>query len=118
FTSAPGNDDFVVIKLKHVSAVATAAVLDAAFNGPPQQGGGGGQGGGGKGGGKGGGFGGGMGGGMDGGGMAQFFQALGGGGQMPKGARPERIRVVADPSTNQLLIKASPLDILTIRELL
>jgi type II secretion system protein D len=121
FVTTPAGDDFVVIKLKHVSAVATAAVLDAAFNGPKdEKGGGGGFGGKGGGfGGKGGGFGGDRfgGGGMD--GMAQFFQAMGGGGgQLPKTTRQDRIRVVADPATNQLLIKASPLDILTIRELL
>jgi hypothetical protein len=33
------------------------------------------------------------------------------------GAREDRIRVVADPATNALLIKASPLDMLTIRKL-
>ena len=42
--------------------------------------------------------------------------AFGGGG--PTIARNERIRVVADPATNSLLIKASPLDTLTIRNLL
>jgi type II secretory pathway component GspD/PulD (secretin) len=31
---------------------------------------------------------------------------------------PERVRVVADPATNSLLVKASPLDTLTIRNLL
>ncbi|MCI0681446.1 MAG: hypothetical protein L0Y71_05015 [Gemmataceae bacterium] len=40
---------------------------------------------------------------------------FGGGPMMPGN---ERIRVVADPATNSLLIKASPLDTLTIRSLL
>jgi type II secretory pathway component GspD/PulD (secretin) len=39
-------------------------------------------------------------------------------GAMPGGPPPERVRVVADPATNSLLIKASPLDTLTIRKLL
>jgi type II secretory pathway component GspD/PulD (secretin) len=42
----------------------------------------------------------------------------GGFGGGPTIARNERIRVVADPATNSLLIKASPLDTLTIRNLL
>jgi type II secretory pathway component GspD/PulD (secretin) len=44
-----------------------------------------------------------------------------GGGSMGPGAglaRAERVRVVAEPNTNTLLIKASPLDVLTIRNLL
>ena len=40
---------------------------------------------------------------------------FGGGPAMPRG---ERVRVVADPGSNSLLIKASPLDTLTIRRLL
>ena len=44
-----------------------------------------------------------------------------GGGSMGPGtglARAERVRVVAEPITNTLLIKASPLDVITIRNLL
>src|SRR5205814_982777 len=40
-------------------------------------------------------------------------QMMGGGGQQ----RVERIRVVADPTTNAILVKATPLDMLTVRHL-
>src|SRR5437870_5030714 len=62
-----------------------------------------------------------------GGGAAGGFDGFGAGGGFPgqfagaPGAmvtREERIRVVADPATNALLIKASPLDFLTIRNLI
>jgi type II secretory pathway component GspD/PulD (secretin) len=113
FLSTPGNDEFVVIKLKNVSAVATAALLDVAFNGMKEQGG---KGGGGGGFGKGG-FGKGGGGGTQ--AMMDFFTQMGGGGaKPPTNPREDRIRVVADPATNQLLIKASPIDLVTIRDLL
>jgi type II secretory pathway component GspD/PulD (secretin) len=41
-----------------------------------------------------------------------------GGAPGPGRPRPERARIIADPVTNSLLIKASPLDLLTIRHLL
>jgi general secretion pathway protein D len=116
FMTTPGNDEFVVIKLKNVSAVATAALLDVVFNGAKDQGGKGGGGGGGFGKGGGGGFGKGGGGAAQ---MMELFSQMGGGGaKLPTNPKEDRIRVVADPATNQLLVKASPLDLVTIRALL
>jgi type II secretory pathway component GspD/PulD (secretin) len=108
------SGDFEVLKLKHASAVEVAKVLDAAFNGTktdqqqqqqqqlqpfnfPQFGGGAGAGGAGA--------------------------AARAGGRIAAAAAnaaaaKERIRVVADTATNSLLVKASPLDMLTIRGLL
>jgi type II secretion system protein D len=87
--------DFSVIKLQNASAIEAAKVLDEAFNGKqqPQQGGRGNRGGG--------------------------FNPFGGGGAAPV-ANPieDRIRVVADPNTNSLLIRAKPVDLLTIRRLI
>jgi type II secretory pathway component GspD/PulD (secretin) len=40
------------------------------------------------------------------------------GGMKGAGPRLERVRVIADPATNSLLVKASPLDLFTIRNLL
>src|SRR5262249_19668712 len=80
------------------NATEAAKVLDEAFNGTrpanqQQQGG------------PGGGFG--------------FFGRFGGqGAAAPQNPTPNRVRVVADPGTNSLLVKASPLDMLTIRRLL
>jgi len=104
-----GEGDFQIIRLKNANAVQTAQVLDELFNGPkdknPQQN---------RGGVLGvlsglGGFGGRGGGGPFGAGAAAPVVA---------DARKERIRVVADPGTNALLVKASPIDLLTIRSLL
>lgn len=98
--TTPGEGDFEVIKLKNASATEAARVLDEAFNGPKQP--------------------------ANQGGRNQGFQ-------MPFGGRfaaanaappadptpsPNRVRVVADPSTNSLLVRANPLDMLTIRRLL
>jgi type II secretion system protein D len=137
--NSPISDEFTIIPIKNVNAVQVASVLDLAFNGPIQQGGGGGGGGGkgGGGGGKGGGGGGfggggfggqggggfgggGMGGGQGGDGISNFFQALQGGqgGGIRGPARPERIRVVADSQTNSILVKASLIDLETIYDLL
>src|SRR5262249_43106825 len=100
-TTPVGAGDFEVIKLKYANAGGAAKVLDEAFNGvkpgggrqqqglPFPFGGGGGP-----------------------GGFLQ--QMLGQGG----GNRVENITVVADTSTNSLLVKAKPLDMLTIRRLL
>ena len=135
--NSPISDEFTIIRIKNVNAVQVASVLDQAFNGPLQQGGGGmggggGKGGGGKGGGgfggggfggggQGGGFGGqgGMGGG-GGDGISNFFQALQGGqgGGVRGQPRPERIRVVADSQTNSILVKANLVDLETIYDLL
>jgi type II secretory pathway component GspD/PulD (secretin) len=98
-----GPGDFEVINLKYASAVEVAKILDEAFNGPkgqPQGGGGGGPR-------PGGGF----------PGLPQMLGGLLGGGGAPQG-RIENMRVVADPATNALLIRAKPIDMLTIRRLL
>jgi type II secretion system protein D len=106
-----GEGDFEVIPLKYASAADAAKVLDEAFNGPMPQAG---QGRGNRGGG------GGFGGGDQGGGPGAFFsQFAARGAQGPQGApRENRIRVVADPGTNSLIIRANPLDMFTIRRLL
>jgi type II secretory pathway component GspD/PulD (secretin) len=86
-----GEGDFEVIKLKNANATDAAKVLDEAFNGtkPTQQQG------------------------------IGFFGQFGGRGVAPPpNPSANRIRVVADASTNSLLVRASPLDMLTIRRLL
>ena len=115
-----GEGDFTVLRLKKANATEVARIIDAWFN-PPARGGGGQQnplaallgGGGGPGGGMqfsigGGGPGGGRGG--------------PGGGGAPGGAAPAteqtRVRIVADPSTNALLVRASFVDLMTIKEML
>jgi type II secretory pathway component GspD/PulD (secretin) len=98
-----GEGDFEIIRLANANAADAARVLDEAFNGTRQQ-----TGGGGLGGGPGGGFpfnpfgfGGGR---------------FGGGGQQT--VRENRIRVVADTASNSLLVRASPIDMISIRRLL
>lgn len=92
-TTTPGAEgDFEVIRLKNASATDAAKVLDEAFNGTkqqaPQQG-------------------------------FPFFGRFGGmNAQPPANPAENRIRVVADPSSNSLLVKASPVDMLTIKRLL
>lgn len=92
-TQSPGGDgDFEIIRLKNASAAEAAKVLDEAFNGTKQA-------------------------------VAQpmpagfgrFGAAMA---QAPITPAENRIRVVADPTTNSLLVRASPLDLLTIRRLL
>jgi type II secretion system protein D len=107
--STPG--DFAVIRLKYASAVDVAKMLDDFFNPPKQQtpqmrGPGGGPGGGGPGGGGPGGFGP--------GGFGLLSQLIGGA-QSPQ---KERVRVVADVSTNSILVRANSLDMLTIQSLI
>jgi len=103
-TTSAGEGDFEVIRLKNANAVEAAKILDEAFNGvrPEQQ--------------QRGGAGGGRGG-L--GGFQQMFGQLQQP-QQPAAAPPagQRIRVVADPQTNSLIVRASPLDMLTIRRLL
>ena len=107
YTQSPkGDTGFEIIHLKNAKAMDAAKILDDAFNGPKQQpginlpgfnpGGGGGRGGGG-----GANF------------FAQMLQA-----QSTQAAAKPRIRVVADPATNSLLVQASPLDMLEIKHLL
>ena len=99
-----GSGRLEVIRLHNANAMEVSKVIDEMFNGKPQGGPGGrGQGGGGFGGG-GGGF----------NPLSIITGGLGGGGG---NARVENIRVVADATTNSLLVKAKPLDMLTIRRL-
>jgi type II secretory pathway component GspD/PulD (secretin) len=96
-----GVGDFEVIRLKYADATEAARVLDEAFNGkqqPQQRSGGFGS--------SGGGFGG--------------RSSRGGGGAPTQSnqAQQQRVRVVADPNTNSLLVWANLLDLLTIRNLL
>ncbi len=109
-----GEGDFEVIRLKHGYSIDVARILDEAFNGPKVGAGGPGGGGGGKGGGA------------SSGGPGGILSSIGGGlggllgaavGPTPT-QRIERIRVVADPATNSLLVRATPLDMLTVRSLL
>src|SRR5262249_247745 len=105
-TQSPGEGDFEYIKVNNVSAVDMAKVLDELFNGAKQQnqqpnnpfprfGGGFG------------GFGG--------------FVGRFGGPQVqppPPEATKNPIRVVADPQTNGLLVKGTPLQVMTVRRIL
>lgn len=99
-----GPGDFEVLKLKVANAVEVAKILDEAFNGPKGQQGGGGRGPGGGGGG----------GGIPGMILGSVIPGFGGG----QNTRTENIRVVADSGTNSLLVRAKPIDMLTIRRLL
>ena len=106
-----------VIRLKNASAEEAARVISEVFNGPPQQAqqqqrGGGGSpfGGGGRGGpGGGGGF-----------NPLAFLQGLAApGAAVPTDATPGRVRVVAEKNSNSLIVvKASNVDLITIRSLL
>ena len=96
YTKSPGKGDFQVLKLQNANATDVAKALDEAFNGPkqpavPVQGG-----------------------------RGNPFAAMMGGGAAAAPTNPEanRIRVVAYPATNSLLVRATPLDMLSIRDLL
>lgn len=100
-----GTGDFEVIKLKNANAVDVAKILDEVFNGPKAGGGGRGQ--------QQGGLPFPFGGGGGPGGIAGMLLGGGAGGQ-----REEIIRVVADPATNSVLVKAKVLDMIQIRNLI
>ncbi len=102
-----GPGDFEVLRLRYASANEVAKILDEAFNGPKGQGG--------PSGGKGGGGGGG---GFNPLSLVTGVLGMGSGSGGGGSARIENIRVVADPATNALLIKARPVDMLTIRRLI
>jgi type II secretion system protein D len=109
--STTGDEQYIVWKLRYANAEEAAAVLTEIFNGPPQQGGGGGGGRGGRGGG-----GGGLGNLNP---LALIQQFAGGGASPPTDPKAGRIRVVAEKSSNSLIIvKASQLDLLTMQDLL
>ena len=94
--STTTEGDFEVIKLKNAPAADAARVLDEAFNGKQQQ----------QQNGRNRGF-------NPGGFSAPDAQA-----QPQGGAREDRIRVVADANTNSILVRAIPVDLLTIRRML
>ena len=105
YTRSPGKGAFEVLRLRNANATEAAKALDEAFNGPRQQ-----QGGPGMGGGRGGG------GGFN---PLSFFTQFAAPGASVSGSPEEnRIRVVAYPATNTLLVRATPLDMLAIRSLL
>lgn len=94
---------FEVIKLKNANATDVARILDEAFNGRQQGNAGGG--------------------GQNPFANSPFFAGRfgGGGGDAGRAATPPRepqIRVVADPATNSLLVRASPLIMLEVKRLL
>src|SRR5262249_22946896 len=98
--------NYETIRLNKANATEAAKALDEAFNGPkpqtqPQQGAFGA-----PGGGRGGGFG------------AFFNQFAAPGATTPATPRKDTIRVVAYPPTNTLLVRASRIDMLRIRQLL
>ncbi len=98
-----GPGDFEVLPLKTANAVEVAKILDEAFNGPKnQQGGGGGRGGPG----------------LSLPGIPGIMTSMMGLGSSGQTGRVENIRVVADGYTNALLIRAKPVDMLTIRRLI
>jgi type II secretory pathway component GspD/PulD (secretin) len=105
--TAPDTGDgevFKVIRLKYVSAEEAAKVLSEAFNGAAQPGGGGG-----GGGGRGGGF----------NPLALLGSFAGIGAAAPSGGTPGRVRIVAEKSSNSLIVvKASQLDLIMIEKLL
>ena len=103
--SPAGEGDYEVIRLRNAGAAAVAKILDEAFNGTGQASGGGQQGGGG---GIGGAF----------GGRFNPLLSLAGLGGASAQSTPNRVRVVADPASNTLLVRANPLDMLSIKSLL
>lgn len=92
-----GPGDFEVLRLRYANAVEVAKIFDEAFNGSKNQ----------QGGNRGGG------GGLPGMMLSMVLPGAGGG-----GGRVENVRIVADSATNSLLIRAKPIDMLTIRRLL
>jgi general secretion pathway protein D len=84
-----GQGDYEAIRLKNASAVDAAKALDEAFNGTKQTGP-----------------------------QAGFPPFFGRGAMMPSNPAPKTISVVAYPPTNTLLVRASPLDMIRIRQLL
>ncbi len=106
YTKTPGKGDFTILKLKNGNAVDVAKALDEAYNGtrPANAAGRGGAAGGGRGG-----F----------GGPGGFFNPFAApGAAAPTDPEADRIRVVAYPATNSILVRAKPLDMLGIRNLL
>jgi type II secretory pathway component GspD/PulD (secretin) len=90
-TTSPGPEGpFEIIRLKNASAVDAAKILDEAYNGNKPQNNQ----------------------------QQQGFPFFGGRFQPPAQPVPNRIRVVADPGSNSLLVRASPLDMLDIRRVL
>lgn len=98
----PGADggDFEVIRLKKANATDAARVIDELFNGkqqPQQQGGGGNP---------------------FAGRFNPFQMQMGGQGGAAAATATNKVRVVADPSSNTLLVRASPVEMITIKNLI
>ena len=100
FTRSSADGDFEVIRLRNGDATSAAQVLDEVFNGKAQPGGRG------------------AGGGRGRGGAVDLTQINIGAQPQQVAQRTEVIRVVADTTTNSLLVRASPLDMLRIKRLL
>ncbi len=106
--STVGEEQYTILRLKNVSSTEAAKLINEIFNGPPASGA----------------AGGGQGGRGGGGGLAAFnplalLGSLTGGGGAPTDPKAGRVRVVADTTSNSLIVvKASALDMLTIKDLL
>jgi len=102
FLDGKGKEIYEVIRLKNISAEEAAKTITEVFNGPTQAAAGGG--------------------GRGGGGfnpLALFGQLAGIGASAPSDPSKDRIRVVAEKTSNSLIvIKASPADLYTMRKLL
>jgi general secretion pathway protein D len=98
-TQSAGDGDFEIIKLNNANATDAARVIDEFFNGPKQQAGGGR-------------------GGLPGGFGGNFGGAFGQPQQAPAASTStSKVRVVADPGSNSLLVRASPIEMLSIRDM-
>jgi type II secretory pathway component GspD/PulD (secretin) len=106
FLNAKGEEIYEVLRLKHISAEEAAKTISEVFNGPSAAGAGRGQGG------------------RQGGGggfnpLQLLGQFAGIGATAPANPSKDRIQVVAERTSNSLIVvKASPLDLYTIRKLL
>ena len=104
-----GGEDFEVIRLKNANAQDVARMLDEMYNPRPQANT------------NNRGFGGGGFGGFGGGGRTPFVfpgGGMAGGGGATAATKEPRISVVADSAINAILLKAAPIDVLTIKKLL
>ncbi len=93
-TQSGGDGDFEVIKLANANATDAARVIDEFFNGPKQQGNSP---------------------------LDRFrggFGGFPGGQQQPAAPTPtSKVRIVADPGSNSLLVRATPIEMVSIRDM-
>ena len=92
YLTQAGEGDYEVIGVRHTSAVELAKVLDEYFNGKQQRGGGG--------------------------NPMMMMMGMGGGRQEQRGPQGPTVRIVADPRTNSLLVKAPKMTIAEIKRIL